>query len=134
MLNSKRNNRKKENTMSTTDTACSIVPYFKIHEGQMSAFRELCEAFVEATKSESACLYYGFSFDGDRAHCREAYKNAEGVLAHLDNVGAILEKALQIADLETLEIHGPASELAKLKEPLSSLDITWFTLEYGFRA
>jgi len=82
---------------------------------------------------EPKCLYYGFSFEGDQAHCREGYADAEGVLAHLEHVGALLEEALKISDLTCLEIHGPAEELRKLREPLAHLKPRFFTLEYGFR-
>lgn len=119
--------------MATTDTCCTLVPYFKVHAGQLDAFKELCEQFVTKTNDESGCLYYGFSFDGDQVHCREGYANAESILAHLDNVGPILEEALEIADLTRLEIHGPEAELAKLRGPLADLKPQFFTLEYGFR-
>ena len=119
--------------MSTQDTCCTIVPYFKVASGKMEEFRDVVEQFVAKTKSEPNCLYYGFSFNGDIAHCREGYKNAEGLLAHLDNVGAILEHALTLSELVQLEIHGPESELAKLREPLAELGAKFFTLEYGFR-
>lgn len=119
--------------MSTKDTCCTLVPYFEVPEDQMAAFKVLCEEFVEKTATEDGCLYYGFSFDGNEAHCREGYKDADALLAHLDNVGDVLEKALQISELTGLEIHGPAAELAKLKEPLADLPAQYFTLEYGFR-
>ncbi len=63
--------------MSTQDTCCTIVPYFSVHSGKLDIFRDLCEKFVEKTKEETKCLYYGFSFDGDQAHCREGYEDAE---------------------------------------------------------
>ena len=119
--------------MTTRDTCCTIVPYFKVHEGELEAFRSLCERFVEKTSSELQCLYYGFSFDGDQVHCREGYEGAEALLAHLKNVGVLLEEALTIADLTRLEIHGPKEELARLREPLADLGPQFFTLEYGFR-
>jgi quinol monooxygenase YgiN len=119
--------------MATQDTCCTIVPYFKVHDGQMEAFRSLCERFVEKTSGEGQCFYYGFSFDGDQVHCREGYEGAEGVLAHLKNVGSLLEEALTIADLTRLEIHGPEQELIRLQEPLAKLGPRFFTLEYGFR-
>ena len=119
--------------MATQDTCCSIVPYFKVHEGQLAAFKTICEEFVRLTDNESKCLYYGFCFDGDEAHCREGYADAEGLLAHLENVGAVLAEALTISDLTRLEIHGPESELAKLREPLAELNPQFFVLEYGFR-
>jgi|LGVD01.1.fsa_nt_gb quinol monooxygenase YgiN len=119
--------------MATQDTCCSIVPYFKVHSGKLNAFRALCERFVDKTNEEPGCLYYGFSFSGDRVHCREAYRDATGLLAHLDNVGAILQEALKIAELTRLEIHGPDKELAKLRGPLADLNPDFFALEFGFR-
>lgn len=119
--------------MATQDRCCTIVPYFKVKAGKLDAFRALCERFVDRTKAEPACLYYGFSFDGDQAHCREGYEGADGLLAHLQNVGALLKEALEIADIARLEVHGPAAELAKLRKPLADLKPQFFTLEYGFR-
>lgn len=119
--------------MTTQDKCCTIVLYFKIHSGKLADFKELCEQFVEKTSAEPKYLYYGFSFDGDQAHCREGYEDAEGVLAHLENVGALLQGSLKIAELTRLEIHGPEDQLAKLREPLAEMQPQFFTLEYGFR-
>ena len=77
--------------------------------------------------------FYGFSFAGQRAHCREGYNDAAGILAHLENVGALLDQALKIADIDSVEVHGPAAELEKLQEPLKGLNPVYFTLESGFR-
>jgi quinol monooxygenase YgiN len=119
--------------MSTQDKCCTIAPYFKVSSGQLAAFKELGQQFVAKTREEPKCLYYGFSFDRDQAHCREGYKDAEGLLAHLKNVGALLEEALKISELTRLEIHGPEEELAKLREPLAKLSPQFFVLECGFR-
>ena len=119
--------------MATQDKCCTIVPYFKVQSDKLDAFKALCERFVEKTNEEPKCLYYGFSFYEDQVHCREGYEDAEGVLAHLENVGSILEESLKISDLTRLEIHGPEEELAKLREPLAAFNPQFFTLEYGFR-
>jgi len=119
--------------MATQDKCCTIAPYFKVSSGQLEAFQGLCEQFVAQTSGEPKCLYYGFSFDGDQVHCREGYDDAEGLLAHLENVGPLLQEALKIAAITRLEVHGPADELAKLREPLAHLQPQFFTLEYGFR-
>ena len=119
--------------MATQDTCCTISPYFKVHDGQQDAFRDLCRQFIEKTGQEAKCLYYGFSFDGDEVHCREGYEDAEGLLTHVDNVGGLIGEALQIADLARLEVHGPEEELAKLRDPLADLNPQFFVLEYGFR-
>lgn len=119
--------------MATQDNCCTIVPYFKVPSGNLPAFRKLCEAFVEKTSTEPKCLYYGFSFFEDQIHCREGYADADGALAHLENVGALLQEALKISEIARLEVHGPEGELAKLRGPLADLKPQFFTLEYGFR-
>jgi quinol monooxygenase YgiN len=115
--------------MSTT--AVSLHPYFKIHPGQSDAARALLPRFVEQTRSEPGCLYYGFTIDGDTVFCREAYRDAAATLAHLENVGALLGEMLKVADLVRLELHGPAAELEQLKAPLADLKPAWFVFECG---
>jgi quinol monooxygenase YgiN len=117
----------------TEDTVVSLCPYFTVHEGQMDAFRDLCEAFLEKAKQEPGCLYYGWTFHGNVVHCREAYKDAAGVLAHLQNVDAELKEALAISELSRLEIHACASDIEKLREPLKDFTVEWFTWELGYR-
>src|SRR5947199_10601312 len=119
--------------MPTDDKCCTIVPYFKIHNGKTEPFKALCEKFVEQTKSEPGCLYYGWSFDGEQVHCREGYRDADATLAHMQNVGPLLEELLKIADVVRLELHGPEAELAKLRGPFADLKPQYFNLEYGFR-
>ena len=119
--------------MATKDSCCTIVPYFKIADGQLEAYKKLCEQFVEKTRQEPKCLYYGYSFNGNVAFCREGFEDAEGVLAHIENVAAIHQQVIKIAELTRLEIHGPEQELAQLREPLAKLNPQFFTLEYGFR-
>lgn len=119
--------------MSTGDRCCTIVPYFRVEHDRLGSFKDLCTRFVAKTLEEDGCLYYGFSFSGNVAHCREGYTGAEAVLAHLENVRPLLEEALRISSLVRLEIHGPESELAKLRTPLAGLNPDFFVLECGFR-
>ncbi len=116
------------------DTTCTLVPYFEVAEGKLDEFKAMGPKFIELTRKEAGCVHYAFSFSGQAAHCREGYDNAAAVLAHLDNVGAQLGEALKIATISRLEVHGPAAELDKLREPLAALKPTFFTLaEGGFR-
>src|ERR1700728_4254179 len=117
--------------MATQDTCCTIVPYFQVSAGNLPAFKKLCEQFVAKTSQEPKCLYYGFSFFGDLVYCREGYQDAEGLLAHLKNVGPLIEESLKIAELSRLEVHGPEQELEKLRKPLAQLNPQYFVLEYG---
>jgi quinol monooxygenase YgiN len=113
------------------DTVCTIVPYFKVKPGQLAAFKAGVPAFVERTRNEKGCVHYAFSFDGDNAYCREGYDDAAAVLAHLDNVGALLKEALKLADITRVEVHGPAAEIDKLRGPMGALKPQWFVLEPG---
>ena len=119
--------------MVTKDKCCTIVPYFEIPTDKLELFMSYCQRLVAKTQSEPKCLYYGFTFHENRGHCREGYADAEGVLAHLENVGALLEEALSFSELTQLEIHGPAEEIDKLREPLAKLNPAFFILECGFR-
>ncbi len=119
--------------MFKTDTCCTLVPYFEVHEAQLSAFRALGPKFVERTRNESGCMHYAFSFSGNTAHCREGYVNAEAVLAHLQNVGELLGEALKVAKMARLEVHAPAAEIEKLRAPIAALNPQFFTLESGIR-
>ncbi len=112
--------------MNQLSKAVSIHPYFKIHAGRIEDFKSLIHDFITTTSTEEACLYYDFSISGDVAFCREAYINAEAVLAHLTNVGAHIEATAAFSEMTKLELHGPAEELDKLRAPLAALPITYF--------
>jgi quinol monooxygenase YgiN len=118
--------------MATQDRTVSIAPYLKAHSGKIQQAKAACDRLVEATKSEAGCLYYGFSFNGDSIFCREAYKDAEGLLAHLEHVGPLIAELQKVTDFSRIEIHGVESELAKLRKPLADFKPEYFTLEYGF--
>src|SRR5215469_7356431 len=106
----------------------SLHPYFKVHPGKLDAINSMLPQFVEKTATENGNLFYEFSMNGDELFCREAYENADRLLAHLDNVGALLAEAMKIADLTRVEVHGPAAELEKLKKPLAHLKPAFFVL------
>ena len=112
--------------MSDLSNAISIHPFFKVQEGKLDAFKETMKEFVSRTSTEDTCLYYDFSVNGNIVFCREAYIGAAGVLKHLENVGSCIEEALAFSELFRLELHGPADELDKLREPLAELNPEFF--------
>jgi len=54
------------------------------------------------------------------------YADIEGILTYLDNVGGLLAEILSMADLTGIEVHGPATELEKLKN--LHLNPAWFAI------
>ena len=117
--------------MSHAPNVVSIHPYFKVKPGKLVEAKALLPKFVAQTAAEKLMLHYDFTINGDEIHCREAYLGAEGLLAHVENIGAVLGEFLQIVDLTRLEVHGPAGDLAKLKGPLADLKPAWFVYECG---
>jgi quinol monooxygenase YgiN len=114
--------------MSSLSNFVSIHPYFKAHPGKLEEIKAMFPQFIDKTRTEKKNLFYEFTINGDEIFCREGYVGAEGALAHLDNVGALLAETLKIADLMRLEIHGPTEELDKLRAPLAHLKPIWFVL------
>lgn len=117
--------------MSTFDNSVSIHPYFRIHEGQMEACKALLTQFNAKVASEEKCLYYNFTLQDDVLCCREAYQDADGVKAHLENCGALLGEILKVVDLIRIEVHGPAAELEKLKSTFEEMHPDYFICECG---
>jgi hypothetical protein len=109
----------------------SIHPYFKVKPGNLPAAKAALAQFIAGTASEPGNLYYDFTLNGDVIFCREAYLGAQGLLQHLENVGAPLAEFLKLVDIIRVEVHGSAEELAKLKEPLAGLKPEWFVFECG---
>ena len=109
----------------------SIHPYFKVQSGKLDDFKAVLSEFCERTAKEEACHWYDFTIAGDVIHCREAYDGAAGLLAHLDNVGELIGKCLEISELARVELHGPAAELDKLREPLAHLNAEYFEFHSG---
>merc|ERR1711861_46918 len=52
---------------------------------------------VDLTRTEAGCMYYGWTIQGDKLFCREAYVDAKAVQAHLENIGAAVGEMLDRA-------------------------------------
>ena len=119
--------------MALNDSCVSIQPYFRIPAEREQEVMELCQQFVDRSSQESLCIYYGFSKAGEILHCREGYRGAAGALAHLENVGELLQTFLQICEFTKLEVHGSREELETLRPALRAFPVEFFELQMGFR-
>jgi len=119
--------------MSKPSKVVSVHPYFKVHPGKMAAFKAALPAFIAKTKAENKNLYYDFTINGDIVYCREAYVGADGFLTHLAGVGALLGELLKLADVQRLEVHGPAAELEKIKPHVAAMKPDFYVYFDGAR-
>ncbi|MDQ6655124.1 MAG: hypothetical protein M3Y80_04845 [Verrucomicrobiota bacterium] len=106
----------------------SLHPYFRVPPDKLPLLKAILPEFAAKTRNEEGNLFYEFTINGDEVFCREGYVNAEALLEHLENVREMLAATLKMADLVRLEVHGPAVQLQKLKEPLAHLNPAWFVL------
>jgi quinol monooxygenase YgiN len=120
--------------MLTQDSSCTVDAYFTVKQDKAAAFEDLADRFIEKTRNESGIRYYGWSFNGDEAHCRQGYQDAAGFLEHANNVMGLFQEALTISDCTRLAIHGPEAELDKLRAPMAEIEfLQYFPLRDGFR-
>merc|ERR1711998_521568 len=122
---------KEVGSVRSAQTLMSIQPTFTIKD--WAAAEPIMAEFVEATKTETGCVFYGWTRVDNKLFCREAYVDAAGVLAHLDNVGALVGKLLEsAATLDKIELHGPAEELEKCKANMDGFGTTYWAVDSGF--
>merc|ERR1711971_1503275 len=113
----------KGTTMASSDSHVTIVPYFTVPEGKMDAFKagfaDFYKHTTEGTAASGECLYYGFAQEGNKIFCREGYKSADGVLAHLGEVKAELDIAVGLVGEGGLDLSvmGPRQSWRSSRDP-----------------
>jgi hypothetical protein len=90
--------------------------------GELDSVKAAFGWFIEKTANEKENPFYGISISGDEIFCREAYENAKGLLAHLENVKEPLTEMLKVADLTRLEVQAPQRSLQNWKVPMAHLN------------
>ena len=109
--------------MSLDTKMVSIHPHFTIKGKNMEKCIALLEEILLLTKkNEPNCLFFNITKCGtDKAYVREAYKDGAAALFHLKNMGHMIPKLLEVADIN-VQVHGPAKEIEPLKEILQDAD------------
>lgn len=117
--------------MTTLQNYVSIHPYFKVRAGQLDTVKPILREFIALVSKEPRTLFYEFSINENVVFCREGYVDAASLLEHVEHTGTLVQKMLAHSDLIRCEVHGPASELEKLKGPLAGLKPEWYAIECG---
>ena len=101
----------------------SIHPHFIIKDGKMDQCIALLEEILVLTKSnEPDCLFFNITKCGsDKAYVREAYKDGAAALNHFENMGHMIPKLYEVADIK-VQVQGPANEIEPLKSILPDAD------------
>jgi len=106
---------------ASTANFYTIQPTFTIKDlAKAEPFMKKC---VDLTKTESGCMYYGWTIKDDKLFCREAYVDAAAVQAHLENivpaVGEMLDSGA--ASLDEINFMGPKAGWGTFKKSADAL-------------
>jgi len=121
--------------MGQPDKSVSMNSYIKVNNETIQDFRVLANNLIETTRGEMGCLFYGFTYSDSEACCLEGYKDAESLVAHLDNIEDLLQRLYMLSEHIRLEVHGPQEAIDKLLgwPSLNKLNPKFYVLETGFR-
>ena len=110
-------------SMSLDTTMVSIHPHFTIKDGKIDQCIGLLKEILEITKSnEPDCLFFNITKCGsDKAYVREAYKDGAAASFHLKNMGHMIPKLFEVADIN-VQVQGPGKEIEPLKAILPDAD------------
>ena len=120
--------------MSLDTTMVSIHPQFIIKDGKMDQWIALLEEILVITKAnEPDCLFFNITTCGsNKAFVREGYKDGAAALFHLKNMGHMIPKLFEVADIN-VQVHGPAKEIEPLKKILEDADFYEAISGFWFR-
>ncbi|CAE7793016.1 unnamed protein product, partial [Symbiodinium necroappetens] len=114
----------------TPSTLCTVHAYYDLMDENKA--EPVLADLAAKTKTERGCLYYGWTKAGDTLFCREGYLDSAAVLAHLSNVQSF-DGLSNCATLRRLELHGPAAEIAKLRQVAQEMKAECFERVSGFQ-
>eukprot|EP00946_MAST-07B_sp_MAST-7B-sp1_P003797 g3797.t1 len=119
-------------TSTHSYTMCSICPTFTVQDWDKA--KPIMDDFIKRTKSETGCVYYGWTRTGDQLKCREMYADGAAVNAHLENVGPCIQAILAegVAKLDKIDIQGPADQLEIVKPGTETLGTVYYHTDGGF--
>jgi len=105
---------------------------FTITPGKNDAFKSLARQLIDGTSKEPGALGYQWYFNSDenKYHLVELYKDSGAILAHLNNVGPVLQKLLETSKVTRFEVFGNVN--AEVEKILASFGTKFFKYWDGF--
>lgn len=85
---------------------------FTINPGQVEAFKALGQAAIQAVQAnEPDMVGYNWYFDDDQSTCylHEWYANPDGIATHIEHIGPLLPKLLDMSRISRFEVFGGLS-------------------------
>ena len=117
---------------SAKQTRSYLSVEFTITPGRNDVFKNLARQLIDRTSKESGALAYQWYFNRDENKCHlvELYRDSEAILAHLNNVGPVLQKLLETSKVTRFEVFGNVN--AEVEKALASFGTKFFKYWDGF--
>jgi quinol monooxygenase YgiN len=102
-----------------------------IDEGDLEPFKQAVREAVAAAREEQGTLQYDWFFTEDESACRvrERFESSEAFLDHGKNVGATLERLVELGGGLRLEFFGQPTE--ELIEAMAGVELTVYPFFEG---
>lgn len=97
--------------MANKENQVQYVIEMSISPGKVDEFKKLAQDAIEFGKTKSNVIGYRWYFNDDKSKCYllEQYPDSAALLPHLDGVGQILQKLLQVSKITRFEVFGNIS-------------------------
>ena len=100
---------------------------FKFHDGKVEEYKRLSAQSMEIVRTkDTGTLQYEIYFNDDESECivLERYRDSEGLIEHLANLGDLAEAMLATASVSGEVLGEPSAEL---KASLADAPVRLFT-------
>ena len=104
------------------DPFCILVWKFSVDDDHAKRFAELCDQSAELVHEQPKCLFQRLTRNRHEFHVHVGLEDSFGVLTHVVTFSDTLKRAAAMARFCGLEIYGPGTELALLRDPLASFN------------
>jgi len=97
--------------------------HMKIHDGKLDEFKALAKEATDLVKQNEPNMQgYNWYLDADQKNATliEQYPSAEHIPVHLENVGPVLQKLLEVVDL-SINVYGDVGEARAALDPLGAV-------------
>ncbi|CAB9503180.1 expressed unknown protein [Seminavis robusta] len=108
------------NAPEVATISVTLIATYKIKDqDKLEEVRSLVSQFVAKVRSkeQDTCLQYTWSLGPDnRLCCLESYKDVEGVLKHLENVGSLFGPFVALVEFEQSQVHATAAVIQEIRQ------------------
>lgn len=105
------------------DNQVQVVAECSIFPGKVDEFKKLAQATIDAARARSKAVGYRWYFNSDETKCYiiEQHPDSASLIRHLEAVGPLLLKLLDVSKITRFEVFGSLGHLESAEHLLQKL-------------